>query len=107
MGRKGDGKAKYVGRTRKPAPAHTARTAVWRMPNGGNGLALRPGGEHIDPHDHPAIFPFRLAADIIRSYCPPGGLVLDPMAGSGTTLRAAVDLGGGRLALRLCLPMPR
>ena len=73
--------------------AHTARTAVWRMPNGGNGLALRPGGEHIDPHSHPAIYPYTLAADLIRSYCPPGGLVVDPMAGSGTTLRAAVDLG--------------
>ena len=93
MGRKQDGKAAYAGRTRKPAPAHTARTAIWTTAVGGNGNALRPGGEHIDPHSHPAIYPYTLAADIIRSYCPPGGLVLDPMAGSGTTLRAAVDLG--------------
>ena len=93
MGRKGDRKAQYVGRTRKPAPAHTTRTAIWTTNVGGNGNALRPGGEHIDPHSHPAIYPYALAADLIRSYCPPGGLVIDPMAGSGTTLRAAVDLG--------------
>ena len=46
-----------------------------------------------DAHDHPATFPYRLAADHITTWSNPGDLVLDPMAGSGTTLRAAVNLG--------------
>ena len=50
-------------------------------------------GDFPDAHDHPAIFPYALAADHIRSWSNPGDLVLDPMAGSGTTLRAAVNLG--------------
>ena len=44
-------------------------------------------------HEHPAIYPYHLAADHIKSWSNPGDLVLDPMAGSGTTGRAAVDLG--------------
>lgn len=42
---------------------------------------------------HPATFPVELPARLIRLYCPDGGLVLDPFKGSGTTLRAAKDLG--------------
>ena len=43
--------------------------------------------------DHPAPFPYQLAHEIIRLYSAGNDLVLDPMAGSGTTLRAAKDLG--------------
>ena len=42
---------------------------------------------------HPAIFPEQLAADHIRSWSNEGDIVLDPMAGSGTTLKAARILG--------------
>ena len=42
---------------------------------------------------HPARFPQQLARDHILSWTDPGDLVIDPMAGSGTTLRAAADLG--------------
>ncbi|MBX3376044.1 MAG: site-specific DNA-methyltransferase [Phycisphaeraceae bacterium] len=34
---------------------------------------------------HPATFPDKLAADLICCFCPAGGIVLDPMMGSGTT----------------------
>ena len=34
-----------------------------------------------------------MAKDLVLSYSNPGDLVLDPMAGSGTTIRAAIDLG--------------
>ena len=44
-------------------------------------------------HDHPAIFPLQLAQDHITTWTNPGDVVLDPMAGSGTTLRAAKNLG--------------
>lgn len=42
---------------------------------------------------HPATFPDKLAEDFIRCFCPPGGLVVDPFAGSGTSLIAAVRHG--------------
>jgi DNA modification methylase len=41
---------------------------------------------------HPAPFPEQLAADHIRSWSNEGDIVLDPMAGSGTTLKAARKL---------------
>lgn len=43
--------------------------------------------------EHPATFPDALAEDLILCFCSPGGTVLDPMCGSGTTVRAAVNLG--------------
>jgi site-specific DNA-methyltransferase (adenine-specific) len=38
---------------------------------------------------HPTQKPLALLEFLIRSYCPPGGLVLDPFAGSGATAIAA------------------
>jgi len=42
-----------------------------------------------DDNDHPCAFPVEIAKRPIESSCPPGGLVLDPFLGSGTTLVAA------------------
>jgi site-specific DNA-methyltransferase (adenine-specific) len=42
---------------------------------------------------HPATFPDQLPIDFIQCFCPPGGIVLDPFMGSGTTAVAAVKLG--------------
>lgn len=63
------------------------RHNVWRYTTGGghmsdDGLA----------HDHPAVFPDALARDHIVSWSNPGDIVLDPFAGSGTTLKAAKEL---------------
>ena len=44
-------------------------------------------------YQHPAIFPEALARDHIISWSNPGNLVLDPMCGSGTTLKMAKLLG--------------
>lgn len=41
---------------------------------------------------HPAVFPYKLAFDHIRSWSNEGDTVLDPFLGSGTTRRAAYDL---------------
>lgn len=41
---------------------------------------------------HPAIFPERLAARCVRTWSAEGDTVLDPFAGSGTTLAVAVAL---------------
>lgn len=43
--------------------------------------------------EHPAIFPEKLAEDQITSWSNYGDVVLDPMCGSGTTLKAAKLLG--------------
>jgi len=40
-------------------------------------------------HGHPAIFPEKLAEDHILSWSNKGDIVLDPMCGSGTTLKMA------------------
>lgn len=40
-------------------------------------------------HENEAPFPERLAEFFVRSFCPPGGIVLDPFAGSGTTAAVA------------------
>lgn len=42
---------------------------------------------------HPAVYPLELAAWMINLVCASGARVLDPFMGSGTTLRAAKDLG--------------
>jgi site-specific DNA-methyltransferase (adenine-specific) len=41
---------------------------------------------------HPAPFPDQLAKDHVASWSNPGDVVLDPFAGSGTTLKAAKEL---------------
>lgn len=43
-------------------------------------------------HENEAPFPERLAEFFIRSWCPEGGLVLDPFAGSGTVVAVARKL---------------
>ncbi len=63
------------------------RTNVWTYDVGG----IRTQDDRIASR-HPARFPLLLAKDHIRSWTNPGDLILDPMAGSGTTLRAALDL---------------
>ncbi len=42
---------------------------------------------------HPAMFPEKLARDHILSWSNPGDVVLDPMCGSGTTLKMAAACG--------------
>jgi adenine-specific DNA-methyltransferase len=48
-------------------------------------------------HENEAPFAEYLAEVIIRSFCPPGGIVADMYCGSGTTL--AVAVGCGRRAI--------
>jgi adenine-specific DNA-methyltransferase len=42
---------------------------------------------------HPTQKPTTALAPLISAFCPPGGVVLDPFAGSGSTLAAAKQLG--------------
>lgn len=63
------------------------RTNIWRI---GCGF-MKTTKDQV--YEHPAMFPEALAADHIKSWSNPGDLVLDPMCGSGTTLKAAQLLG--------------
>ena len=67
--------------------------------------AIAPAAEPTAGTDHPARWPYRLARDIVKCFCPLGGLVVDPFVGAGTTGLAAVSEGrrfiGGDLGARV------
>ena len=65
-----------------------ARRNIWTY-----GTGRGKSTDQIFAHEHPAIFPDQLAKDHILSWTNPGDIVLDPFCGSGTTLKAAKDLG--------------
>ena len=73
-------------RKARTIPDTLPRDNVWTFDTGN-------GQEDDAAKKHPAIFPLALAKDHIRTWSNPGDLVADPMAGSGTTLRAAKELG--------------
>ncbi len=52
---------------------------------------------------HFAVFPEALVTNCIQAACPEEGLVLDPFAGSGTTLKVARDLNRNYLGID-CVP---
>ena len=70
-------------------PKHSARPNIWYYDIGHRKSA----SDQDSSVKHPAIFPIDLARDHILSWSNPGDVVLDPMAGSGTTMRAAMELG--------------
>jgi len=55
-------------------------------------------GEHSE---HPAEKPLEAMTLLMNALCRPGGLVLDPFAGSGTTLRAAQLTGRRAIGIEL------
>jgi len=48
---------------------------------------------HRERVDHPTQKPLEIVERMIKASCPPGGLVLDPFMGSGTTALAALKCG--------------
>ena len=91
-GRNGDGVAKR-GKVAGVVPEFGRRGTVWQY--------YVSGIEAMPPGCHPARFPYPLARDHILSWTNPGDLVIDPMAGSGTTLRAAADLGRRAIGIEI------
>jgi site-specific DNA-methyltransferase (adenine-specific) len=49
--------------------------------------------EHRERADHPTQKPLEIIERMVKASCPPGGLVLDPFMGSGTTAVAARRCG--------------
>lgn len=59
-------------------------------------LRVTVGGGHLGSklaHDNEAPFPERIVHPFIATCCPPDGLVVDPLCGSGTSLAVAKKLG--------------
>jgi DNA modification methylase len=85
--------------TRRKASGERARDGMYAEPvlaNPGNLIHLRVGGNLMGDsicHENEAPFPEALAEWFVRSLCPPGGVVLDPFSGSGTTACVAHRLG--------------
>lgn len=60
--------------------------------NFGHVIHVKVGGGHMGhelAHENEAPFPLELAEFFVKSFVPPGGTVLDPFCGSGTTAHAA------------------
>jgi hypothetical protein len=96
------------GRVNRPRPqreGNVRRVRTYKPPekaNPGN-VVFCHGGKghtgHLLCHENEAPFPEKLAEFFIRSFCPPGGTVLDPFAGSGTTLAVAQMHGRSGLGI--------
>lgn len=70
---------------RRPINAMKCRGTVWDYLMAGDKNALK--------RQHPAVFPDAIPLDLVTCFCPPGGVVLDPFMGSGSTAVAARRLG--------------
>jgi len=73
------------------------RTNVWTYP----GANVFRAGRMQDLTDHPTVKPKKLIADAILDCSRRGGIILDPFAGSGTTLCAAAKTGRRGRAIEL------
>jgi DNA modification methylase len=89
--RTADGSMKPVSSPGKQFADMGIRFNVWEIP---------PERSNIT-RVHPAQFPEALARDHIASWSNPGDLVLDPFCGSGTTARAALDLGRNFIGIEI------
>lgn len=85
--RQPDGTVKPSHSCGRPVKEIGARNNVWSYDVG-----FMKSTADRSAYDHPAIFPESLAKDHITSWSTHGDIVLDPFAGSGTTLKAAKEL---------------
>lgn len=68
------------------------KRSVWRV---------TPERRRFDGVKHFAAMPVKLVEPCVLAGCPVGGVVLDPFAGSGTTLKVAVENGRRAIGLEL------
>ena len=84
----GSGARKTNGETQatvtRPINKMKCRGTIWNY--------LMAGDKNPLKRQHPAVFPDAIPNDFIECFCPPGGIVLDPFAGCGSTLVMANKL---------------
>jgi site-specific DNA-methyltransferase (adenine-specific) len=76
--------------------APKSRVGVYEPSTGGPSrffYTAKAGADERDGSKHPTVKPLALMRWLVRLVTPPGGVCLDPFAGSGTTLRAAREEG--------------
>jgi len=78
-----------VGRSIRPNEAGRNKRCVWKIPT-------RPFKD-----EHFATYPEDLIEPMIKAGCPPGGIVLDPFMGAGTTAVVAKKLGRRFIGIEL------
>lgn len=92
------------GRVKEGKPAIVGdlsyRRSIWSVSNSSG----RDKKAFPRTYEHPAIFPLQLIRDLIKTYSSPGDLVLDPMCGSGTTVKAAVLEGRRAVGIEIHAP---
>ncbi|RII41906.1 site-specific DNA-methyltransferase [Galactobacter valiniphilus] len=79
---------------RNPPPTHTGKIGASAYVD--DGLRLQRSvlrAQSVRGGIHPTEKPVGILEPLIAYACPPGGLVFDPFAGSGSTLAAAKNLG--------------
>ena len=85
----GSGNRRTSGETTKtvtrPINLMKCRGTVWDYMMAGDKNPLK--------RKHPAVFPDKIPFDFIQCFCPPGGVVLDPFLGCGSTAVTAKGLG--------------
>lgn len=74
---------------------HASKYVTSRLPEERHDVWTIPVGAYRDPQGrrHPAVFPEALARRVIEAWSESGAVVLDPFAGSGTTVVAADRCG--------------
>lgn len=86
---KGTGQDTYRERDMRPNPEGRNKRAVWSI--------------NTEPYSeaHFACYPRELVEQCLKAGCPEGGIVLDPFAGSGTTLQVAKAMGMGSIGIEI------
>jgi hypothetical protein len=100
MEREPDGSRK----SNKKYPCHSRYKTEGLIANPGNLIRSVVGGGklgHELAHETEAPFPENVPEWFVRSLCPPGGTVLDPFDGSGTSVSVAVRNGRNGIGLDL------
>lgn len=77
----------------KATPGRIQRNILNISHNCPSQRALREKTDALGLPRHGAVMPLKLAKMLVEFFCPPGGLVVDPFAGSFTTALAAEETG--------------